>query len=105
MFHHRLVSNGLGGMYVLLSELAQKELIQVEEGIRYGFLADTDLLFDRSSGKIIGFEIRDRAAKIPFLQKKETSKQYIPWSEIVLIGEHRILFGRTHFLDGAEFDE
>ncbi|WP_432355018.1 YlmC/YmxH family sporulation protein [Sporosarcina sp. A2] len=90
---------------MLLSELAQKELIQVEEGIRYGFLADTDLLFDRSSGKIIGFEIRDRSGKLPFFQKKEASKQYIPWSEIVLIGEHRILFGRTHLLDGAGLDE
>ncbi|WJY28689.1 MULTISPECIES: YlmC/YmxH family sporulation protein [Sporosarcina] len=90
---------------MLLSELAQKELIQVAEGIRYGFLADTDLLFDRRSGAIIGFEIRDRGGKIPFLQKKESSKEYIPWSEIVLIGEHRILFGKTHFLDGAEYDE
>ena len=90
---------------MLLSELAQKELIQVEEGIRYGFLADTDLLFDRRSGEIIGFEIRDRAGRIPFLQKKETSRHYIPWSEIVLIGEHRILFGKTHMLDGAEYDE
>ena len=90
---------------MLLSELAQKELIQVEEGLRYGFLADTDLLFDRKSGAIIGFEIRDRVAKIPFLQKKEASKQYIPWSEIVLIGEHRILFGKTHFLDGTDVDE
>lgn len=90
---------------MLLSELAQKELIQVEEGIRYGFLADTDLLFDRRSGAIIGFEIRDRSGKIPFLQKKESSKEYIPWSEIVLIGEHRILFGKTHYLDGVEYDE
>ena len=31
------------GMTMLLSELAQKELIQVEDGIRYGLLADTDL--------------------------------------------------------------
>lgn len=90
---------------MLLSELAQKELIQVAEGIRYGFLADTDLLFDRRSGRIIGFEIKDKSGKLPFLQKKGTSKEYIPWSEIVLIGEHRILFGQTHFLDGADLDD
>lgn len=89
---------------MLLSELAQKELIQVAEGVRYGFLADTDLLFDRRSGRIIGFEIRDRAGRIPFLQKKESAREYIPWSEIVLIGEHRILFGKTHDLDGVDAD-
>ena len=40
---------------MLLSELAQKELIQVEDGVRYGFLADTDLHFrweDRGNYRI-----------------------------------------------------
>lgn len=43
---------------MLLSELAQKELIQVKEGIRYGLLADTDLLFDGKTGTLIGLELK-----------------------------------------------
>ena len=45
-------------MTMLLSELAQKELIQVEDGIRYGLLADTDLIFNGKTGDIIGFEVK-----------------------------------------------
>lgn len=88
-----------------LSELAQKELIQVEEGMRYGFLADTDLLFDRKTGAIIGFEIRKKLGKTLFRQKDHDLIEYIPWHEIVLVGEDRILFGRTHELSKGEVEE
>lgn len=85
---------------MLLSELAQKELIQVEEGLRYGFLADTDLLFNHRTGEIIGFEIRKKFGKSLFRNRERQEKiEYIPWSEIVLVGEHRILFGKTHEID------
>lgn len=42
---------------MLLSELAEKELIQVKDGARYGKLADTELLFNPENGKIEGFEV------------------------------------------------
>lgn len=84
---------------MLLSELAQKELIQVEDGVRYGFLADTDLLFDGKTGEIIGFEVKKRFSRFSFKKNQEISDEYIPWHEIVLIGEHRILFGKTHRMD------
>ncbi|ARK22759.1 MULTISPECIES: YlmC/YmxH family sporulation protein [Sporosarcina] len=87
-----------------LSELAQKELIQVEEGMRYGFLAETDLLFDRKTGAIIGFEIRKKLGKTLFRQKDQNIIEYIPWHEIVLVGEDRILFGKTHELNKKEVE-
>lgn len=90
---------------MLLSELAQKELIQVEEGMRYGFLADTDLLFNHMTGEIIGFEIRKKIGKNLFRQKEQDIIEYIPWHEIVLIGEDRILFGKTHVLDRMDVTE
>ncbi|MDV6376666.1 YlmC/YmxH family sporulation protein [Sporosarcina sp. GW1-11] len=90
---------------MLLSELAQKELIQVEEGMRYGFLADTDLLFNHKTGEIIGFEIRKKLGKNLFRQKDSDVIEYIPWHEIVLVGEDRILFGKTHELDRKDVTE
>lgn len=90
---------------MLLSELAQKELIQVEEGVRYGFLADTDLLFHQRTGEIIGFEIRKKMGGKLFRSKETEMIEYIPWSEIVLVGEDRILFGRTHELHRGDFSE
>ena len=54
---------------MLLSELAQKELIQVEDGVRYGFLADTDLIFNGKTGDIIGFEVKKKFGSV-FIQKR-----------------------------------
>lgn len=80
---------------MLLSELAEKELIEVENGVRYGFLADTECIFDPKTGKILGFEMPDHAMKQLF-QKKKSTTTYIRWEEIVLIGEDRILFNKTN---------
>lgn len=88
---------------MLLSDLAQKELIQVKEGIRYGLLADTDLLFDPKTGKIIGLEIRKKAGFLGL--KNEQAEEYIPWEEIVLVGEQRILFGKTRRLEAGQFND
>lgn len=93
------------GMAMLLSELAQKELIQVEDGIRYGLLADTDLIFNGKTGDIIGFEIKKKFGRFSFKNRQEQSDEFIPWEEIVLIGEHRILFGKTGTMDEVDADE
>lgn len=89
---------------MLLSKLAEKELIQVSDGVRYGYVADTDLLFDAKSGKIIGFELKGRPGKRWFYPKME-QQEYIPWEAIVLIGEHRILFQKTALLEEEILDE
>lgn len=88
---------------MLLSTMAEKELIQMEEGVRYGLLADTEMLFDPKSGRIYGFELRRRGG---WLQggRKTSEAEYIPWEEIVLIGDDRILFRRTKPLHEGMFD-
>lgn len=80
---------------MLLSELAEKELIEMENGVRYGFLSDTECVFDPKTGKILGFEMPADAMRQLFQKKKATTPAYIPWEEIVLIGEDRILFKKT----------
>lgn len=79
---------------MLLSELAEKELIEVENGVRYGFLADTECIFDPKTGEILGFEMPAYTVKQLF-QKKKSTVAYIRWADIVLIGEDRILFNKT----------
>lgn len=79
---------------MLLSELAEKELIEMENGVRYGFLSETECIFDPKTGKIIGFELV-QPPRFPFQKKKSTTSLFIPWEEILLIGEDRILFRKT----------
>lgn len=88
---------------MLLSELAQKELIQVKEGVRYGLLADTDLIFDGKTGAIIGLEIKRRTGL--FGMKNDVSEEFIPWEEIILVGEHRILFGNTKSMSEVRLND
>lgn len=83
---------------MLLSEMAIKELIQIEDGKRFGLLADTELLFEPTSGKIIGFLILKEHGGRPFKSKSSNQNIYIAWEDIVLIGEHRILFTKTSHL-------
>lgn len=90
---------------MLLSELAQKELIQVDEGIRYGLLADTDLVFNGKTGDIIGLEVRRRYGRFSLKSRPEEIEEFIPWEEIVLIGEHRILFRKTGSINEVYLDE
>ncbi|MFJ9463912.1 YlmC/YmxH family sporulation protein [Viridibacillus arvi] len=80
---------------MLLSELAEKELIQMNDGIRFGILAETECLFDPKTGQIFGFEMIHRGHRIPFKAKSPKMQEYIPWDEIVLIGEDRILFNQV----------
>ncbi|MED3660452.1 YlmC/YmxH family sporulation protein [Ureibacillus sp. FSL K6-8385] len=78
---------------MLLSELAEKELIEMENGIRYGYLSETECIFDPKTGKILGFELIE-PSRMPFHRKKSASL-FIPWEEIYLIGEDRILFRKA----------
>ena len=80
---------------MLLSELAEKELIEMENGVRYGYLAETECLFDPKTGRIFGFELAEQSVKKPFQKKKSNTPLFIPWEEIHLIGEDRILFRKT----------
>lgn len=68
----------------------------MESGIRYGTLEDTECLFDPKTGKIYGFEmLKQGAMRLPFQKKPTKDVEFIPWDEIVLIGEDRILFRKT----------
>ncbi|MFF2753979.1 YlmC/YmxH family sporulation protein [Psychrobacillus sp. NPDC058041] len=89
---------------MLLSELAEKELIQVKDGARYGKLANTELLFDPSSGKIKGFEVYQKSASFFQVNKTNKKKEFISWEEIILIGKDRILFNETDsFNDNSDY--
>jgi len=84
---------------MLLSELAEKELIQVEDGVRFGLLTETEMLFDPKTGRIYGFEVLKKNNRFSFQSRPMQSNEYIPWEEIVIIGDDRILFNKTRMID------
>ena len=80
---------------MLLSQLAEKELIEVNDGVRYGFLANTECVLDLQTGKIKGFEIQPNRIK-SLVSKYDKQPFTILWEKIVLIGEDRVLFRKTN---------
>ena len=80
-----------------LSEIGNKEIVDLSTGTSYGQLWDAEMLFDRKSGKI-------KAALVPSLENAGLFKRgftdlyELPWNSIVIIGEDIIIF-QSHFAD------
>lgn len=74
-----------------LSEIGNKEIVDMSTGISHGQLWDAEMLFEKKSGKI-------KAVLVPSFQstglfKKNFSDMCeLPWSSIVIIGEDMIIF-------------
>ncbi|MGI6731101.1 MAG: YlmC/YmxH family sporulation protein [Anaerovoracaceae bacterium] len=73
-----------------LSDLGDKEIVNLANGSRYGQLADADLIFDERVGKIKAILVQDYKGRVGFMGTKDFLQ--IPWNCIVKIGEDIIIF-------------
>ncbi len=70
------------------SSLSQKEIVDVNKGLRMGLLGQTDLEIDEKTGKIHAFVIPSYKW---FGMKKEGNHVRIGWDDIQTIGEDMII--------------
>ena len=74
-----------------LSEVGNKEIVDLSTGFNHGQLWDAEMLFDRKSGKI-------KAVLVPsfqstgFFRKSYGDMCELPWGSIVIVGEDMIIF-------------
>ena len=73
-----------------LMELGQKEIVNLNNGARLGIIADSDMLIDQQSGKIISLLAPERRFSFKMLGI-ESSGFEIPWSSIRKIGYDMII--------------
>ena len=73
-----------------LMELGQKEIVNLNNGARLGIIADSDILIDEESGKIISLLVPERRFSFKMLGL-ESSGFEIPWSSIRKIGYDMII--------------
>lgn len=73
-----------------LSDLGDKELVNLNSGGRLGLLADADLVFEEDSGKIISLLVQDRKVAFKLFGVGGSEKE-IPWSAIRKIGYDMII--------------
>ncbi len=73
-----------------LSELNQKEVVNLNNGGRMGILADLDLVINEETGKIISLLVPDRKFSLKIFATEQTSME-IPWDSIRKIGYDMII--------------
>lgn len=75
---------------MLLSEIGDKEIIDLTKGTRHGAFWDAEILFDQRTGKIKSLLVPDFQGKSRFSAPHDTFQ--LPWESIVKIGEDIIIF-------------
>lgn len=73
-----------------LSELGQKEIVNLNNGERLGLVLDADILFDEETGKIISLIASEKKTAFKFLGI-ETLEREVPWDSIRKIGYDMII--------------
>lgn len=81
-----------------LSELKQKEIIDINSGIRLGRISECEASFDAASGKLIDLMIPKQDDGFLFFGKNDV--QLIAWERIRKISEDFILIGSYDNLNG-----
>lgn len=76
-------------MTIMLSELGGKEIINLNNGQRLGIIADSDIVVDKNTGKILTLLVPEK--KLQFRLFGENSAIEIPWNTIRKIGNDMII--------------
>ncbi|MCR2042720.1 YlmC/YmxH family sporulation protein [Anaerosalibacter massiliensis] len=74
---------------MLLSELGGKEIVNLNDGGRLGMIADSDVIIDINTGKIISLLLPDKRVQFKLFGEKEEIE--IPWNSIKKIGDDMII--------------
>ena len=74
-------------MRCTIEELRYKEVIDIADGRRYGFVGDVE--FDAATGQILAVVIRGRSRGLGLLGREED--QVFPWASIKRFGEDIVL--------------
>jgi YlmC/YmxH family sporulation protein len=73
-----------------LSELGEKEVVNLNNGGRLGVLADSDLVIDEGSGKIISLLVPDHRLSFKLFGVEKNAME-ISWDAIRKIGYDMII--------------
>ncbi len=75
---------------MLLSEIGDKEVIDLTKGSRHGAFWDAEILFEENTGKIRALLVPSLHGKSRFTSGHDTMQ--LPWESIIKIGEDMIIF-------------
>lgn len=73
---------------MLLSEIGDKEIVDISNGSMHGRLWDAEIIFDEKSGRIHSLCVPDFQGT----NGRFKENLHLPWSSIIIIGEDMIIF-------------
>ncbi len=73
---------------MLLSEIGDKEIVDISKGSMHGRLWDAEIFFDEKTGDIHSLSVPDFQS----LRGKFKEDLQLPWSSIIIVGEDMIIF-------------
>lgn len=76
---------------MLLSEIGDKEVVDLTKGSLHGKLWDAELLFDETTGGIQTLLVSEFHASGKS-SSRISGELHLPWNSIVIIGEDLIIF-------------
>ena len=77
---------------MLLSEIGDKEIIDLTKGSMHGKLWDAEMIFDEDLGTIKSLIIPNLSS----INNKFKDTIHLPWNSIVIIGEDTIIFRSSY---------
>lgn len=72
-----------------LSELGGKEIVNLNNGGRLGIVADSDLVIEEKTGKIVSLLVPERKSQFNFFGDRNEIE--IPWDTVRKIGNDMII--------------
>ncbi len=76
-----------------LSDLGEKEIINIADGSRYGDLYNAELMFEERTGKIRVIMAPEHKGRISFTGARDYVR--LPWDSVKKIGEDIIIVDTT----------
>lgn len=71
-----------------LSEIGDKEIVDLSNGSMHGKLWDAEILFDENTGVIHALMVPDFQGSRSYLKEN----LQLPWKSIIIVGEDMIIF-------------
>ena len=71
-----------------LTEIGDKEIVDLANGSMHGKLWDAEILFEESTGMIHALLVPDFAGRRSYLKED----LQLPWKSIIIVGEDTIIF-------------
>lgn len=73
---------------MLLSEIGDKEIVDISNGSMHGRLWDAEIIFDEKSGKIHSLCVPNFENRLG----RSRDELHLPWPSIIIVGEDMIIF-------------